>query len=149
MKFEFSFQKLLDHKASLEDIARRDWLQARSSVEAANRELEAMYGQIDAARVRASSLEITGGTQAASLSQIDHFISGQKILIERHRAHIRELVADEERKQVLVVEAARERKTLEKLKERRLEEYRLRRKKLELKQVDELVVTRFKSAVED
>jgi flagellar FliJ protein len=144
VKFEFTFEKLLGHKRTLEDVARREWSEAKAKVDAAMKILEEMYQLIDSSRLRAGEISSEGGAQTVALSQIDTFISGQKIRIERHRATLRELLGELERRQELLVEAAKERKTLEKLKERRLEEYKLARKKRELKRMDELVVTRFK-----
>ena len=143
MKFNFVFEKVLGHKRTMEDIARRDWSEAQAIADKSMRELEKMYAQVDSARVRASELETTGGRLGPELSQIDEFINGQKIRIERHREKVRELLGEAERLQAILVEAAKERKTFEKLKERRLEEYRGLKKKLELKEVDELIVTRF------
>ena len=144
MKFTFAFEKLLDHKRKLEDVARRDYFEARGKVEDGMRKLTELFKQIDDARKRASGLEIKGGTSAPALGQIDEFISGQKLRIERHRADLRVLMAESERLQEVLIEAAKEKKTLDKLKERRLEEYKIRRKKSEMKEADEFVVTRFK-----
>lgn len=144
MKFEFAFEKLLAHKRSLEDLARRGYLEAESFVVAAKKELDGFYGQIEDSRQRVARLESEGGPMASALAQIDEFIRGQKIRIERQKLRLRDLMAEAERHHEILIEAAKERKTLEKLRERRLSEFRLRRKKREMKAVDELVVTRFK-----
>lgn len=144
MKFTFSFQKLLDHKYTLEDMARRDWAEAKAALDRAEGELKKMYRQIDDSRKRAFSLGVEGGQRGTELAQIDAFISGQNIRIERQRIAMRPLLAEVERTHAILVAAAQERKTLEKLKERKLEEYRQKRKKLELKRMDEIVVTRFR-----
>jgi flagellar FliJ protein len=144
-KFKFAFDKLLDHKRTLEDVARREYFDAQRLVDLAKEELEEMYKRIDESRVRAHDIETAGGRQAPTLSQIDEFINLQKIRIERHRLKIRELNAVAEQKQELLIEAAKERKTLEKLREKRMEEYDLQAKLAEMKEVDELVVTRFKA----
>lgn len=144
MKFSFAFDRLLEHKRQLEHMARRNWLEAQAKVDESLRKLEQMYLQIDEARNRSSTLQIQGGQHAGALSQINDFIAGQKIRIERHRLEMRELMSEAERLQEILVEAAKEKKTLDRLRERRLEEYKLRRKKMELKAVDELTVTRFR-----
>jgi flagellar FliJ protein len=144
MKFAFAFEKLLSHKRTLEDIARRDYMEAKSKVDASMREMDGMYKQIEDSRVRAGELGAAGGTHGPALSQIDEFIKGQQLRIVQHRLKLRELMQEAERLQQILVEAAREKKTLEKLKERRFDEYRARRKKLELKAADEIVTTRFK-----
>lgn len=144
MKFQFVYQKLLDHRSALEDVARRNWLEAKNKVDQAKAEIDAMYSQIDSARQSAGELEAVGGAHAPRLVQIDEFINGQKIRIERQRLVVRELLAEAERLQEILVEAAKERKILEKLRERRLDEHKLKQRKLELKRTDELVVTRFR-----
>ncbi len=149
MKFKFKFQKLLDHRRALENVARREWLEAKAAVDKARAELQDMYAQIDAARMRASQIEKEGGARGGELVQIDEFISGQYIRIERHRAAMRPLIEEEERKHENLVAAARERKTIEKLLERHYEDFRLKRKKQELKSIDDLVVMRFRHAEDD
>lgn len=144
MKFRFSFEKLLAHKRTLEDIARREYAEAQARVDAAEAELKRMYGQIDDSRKRALDLGLKGGTQGPALSQIDEFIRGQGVRIERHKLKIRELKTVAEEKQEALIAAAKERKIYEKLREKRLEEFKLLQKKHELKQVDDLVVTRFR-----
>jgi len=143
VKFEFAFEKLLDHRRKLEDVARRNWLHARGKVDEAKARLTALFDEVDHARNRAAELAVRGGTQGPALAQVDDFINGQKIRVDRQRAVIRELTEEMEKLQDAMVEAAKERKILEKLKERRLEEFKIRRRKHELKEVDELVVTRF------
>ena len=63
MKFEFAFQKLLDHKRSLEDIARREWLEAKAVYDKAAAELAEMYQQIDLARERVGEIGSRGGAR--------------------------------------------------------------------------------------
>lgn len=142
MKFEFSFEKLLEYRLSLENIAKRDWVDAQRKVDEAERELREMYDQIDHSREQALKLQRQGGKRSASLMQIDEFVELQKILIEKKKRQIRELKSIAEEKQGLLVEAARERKILEKLKEKRFEEFKKKRKKHEIKVIDDLVVMR-------
>lgn len=144
MKFKFGYQQLLEYRKRLEDLAQRDYVTAKKAVDLAEEALEAMYQQIDDSRQRARMLEVQGGKQAPSLAFIDDFINKHKIRIEMHRKVIRELKQFEEIKQQALVVAAKEYKILEKLKERKMLEFKDILKKRELKQVDELVTTRFK-----
>ena len=144
MKFIFSYQQLLEYRKRLEEVAQRDYLQAKKNVQMAETALEAMYQQIDDSRQRARMLEIKGGKQAPSLALIDDFINNHKLRIETQRKTIRELKQVEETQQQALVIAAKEYKILEKLKEKQLIEFKEILKKRELKQVDELVTTRFK-----
>lgn len=144
MKFSFPYDKLLDHRKMLEEIARKDYISARTQADDAEAKLRAMYDDVSSARDRAGRLEVMGGPQGPLLSLISDFIDGQKIRIERQRQTIRELLAVVEEKHEALIEAAREHKTLQKLKERRLKEFKRQLKKKELKEVDEMVTTRFK-----
>jgi len=129
----------------LEDLARRDWITAQAASDVAMKELEGLYAQIEQARFRAAALQKAGGAHSTELGQIDDFIRGQKIRIEAKRAELRLLLGEVERCHELLLQASIETKTLEKLKERRLAEFKLKRKKRELKEVDELIVTRARS----
>ena len=144
MKFEFAYEKLLDHRKTLEEIARKEYMLARAAVDQAEMELRRMYDEIAHARRRASELEVEGGAQGPALSLIGEFVSGQKVRIEMQRKKLRQLLDEAERRQALLVEAAKEHKTLQKLKERRLKEFKQELKKREIKTVDEIVTTRFK-----
>lgn len=144
MKFRFAFEKLLAHKRTLEDVARREFAEAQALVDEAEKELNRLFGQIDDSRDLALELGTKGGAQGPALVQIDEFIRGQGIRIESQRHRIRELKIVAEEKQELLLAAAKERKVYEKLREKRLEEFKLLQKKLEMKQVDDLVTTRFR-----
>jgi flagellar FliJ protein len=143
-RFAFSFEKLLNHRHKLEDLARRNWLEAQAQVDAATKKLGQIFEEIDQARSRVGELTRTGGRHAIALAQVDEFINGQKIRVERQRGEIRTLTTEAERLHEILVEAAKEKRILEKLRERQIDEFKFRRKKQELKEVDELVVTRFR-----
>ncbi|MCM2280738.1 MAG: flagellar export protein FliJ [Bdellovibrionaceae bacterium] len=144
MKFKFPYEKLLDHRKTLEEVARKEYSVARAAVDDAETELKAMYDSISDSRQRAGGLEMAGGAQGPALTMIGDFISGQKVRIERQRQKVRELLTVAEQKQDALIEAAKEHKTLQKLRERRLKELKRLLKKKELKEVDEMVTSRFK-----
>ena len=148
MKFKFSYQKLLEHRKRLEELARDDYLLAQKLVMVAEEGLEKMYQQIDDSRTRAGTLSVKGGDQVASLVLIDHFINNHKLRIEAQRKKIRELKSTAEEKQQALVSASKEYKILEKLRERRVLEFKEIVKKREQKFVDDLVTMRFKRGEE-
>ena len=144
MKFKFSYQQLLEHRKRLEEIAQRDHLLAQRDVALAEEALEKMYQQIDDSRQRAGILQSRGGDQAPSLVLIDDFINKHKLRMDMQRKKIRELKHIAEEKQQALVNAAKEYKILEKLREKRVIEFKDILKKRELKFVDDLVTMRFK-----
>ena len=80
-----------------------------------------------------------------SLVQIDDFIRGQGVRIGMQKLKVREHKAIVEEAQEALLEAAKERKIYEKLRERRFEEFKDAEKKRELKLVDDMIVTRYKA----
>lgn len=144
MTYKFSLEVLLDHKQKLENEARRQWVEAQTKVDEAVAILNGYYDQVEQTRLQNGKLERSGGTLAPTLLINDDFIAGQKYRIEAQRKVIRELKSVAEELQEALVEAAKEKKTLEKLKERRTEEYKKAQRKRELKETDEIVTLRHK-----
>jgi flagellar protein FliJ len=144
MSFEFSLEVLLEHKRRLQDEARRVWAEAQAKVDDAVNELNGFYKQVDDTRLTNQTLEKSGGALASRLVMNDGFIEGQKIRIERQRLKIRDLKSAAEILHEQMVEAARETKTLEKLKEKRKEEFKKKMRVREMKENDEIVTLRHK-----
>jgi flagellar protein FliJ len=155
MAFLFRLQKVLEYRHRLEDEAKRNYMEAQAKTVKALQELEALYVAIDLARSRGHELQ-TGTSNsnsdfksdvsskiAPTLQNIDSFISGQKIRIERQRSVIREVKGEEEQLQDVLIQAARERKTLEKLRERHLEEYRAEVARREQAEIDDITTMRY------
>lgn len=145
MAFQFRLQKVLDHRRRVEDEAKRDYMEAQAKTVTALKELEDLYVAIDMARARGHQMQTSAPDtrMAPTLQTIDLFINGQKIRIERQRAKIRDLKGEEERLQDVLIAAAREKKTLEKLREKHLQEYRDERTRLEQAEADDLSVMRY------
>lgn len=144
MSFEFKLDVLLDHKRKLQNEATRAWAAAQAKVDEATAELNGFYKQVDNTRLDNQVIEREGGAQAHRLVQNDQFILGQNIRIDRQRLKIRDLKAEAELLHERMVEAARETKTLEKLKEKQLADYKKRQRVREMKENDEIVVLRHK-----
>ena len=144
MSFEFGLEVLLDHKRKLQDEASRVWAEAQGKVDDAVAELNGFYQQVDNTRLDNQALEKSGGALAGRLIMNDGFIDGQKIRIERQRIKIRDLKSAAEILHEQMIEAARETKTLEKLKEKQKEEYKKKLRIREMKENDEIVTLRHK-----
>ncbi len=141
MKFKFRLQKLLEHRTRLKESAQRDFMDARAKTVEALRILDEMYRAIDTAREDGQRL-VTSGSGASALGTIETFVAGQKIRIENHRKKIRELKAEEERLQDILIEAAKEKKTLEKLKENKRLEFVEEMERRERLEYDDMAVMR-------
>lgn len=145
MAFHFHLEKVLEHRRRLEEQAKRDYMTALADTAKSMRDLEALYVAIDLARARGFEMQLGDSDRrmAPTLQNIDVFIGGQKIRIDRQRGVIRELKAVEERMQEILIHASQEKKTLEKLRERHLEEYKAEMARREQAEIDDLTVMRY------
>jgi len=145
MKFIFAYEKLLNHYQQQEEIARRDYYDAVGKLDLEKLKYQAQWDLHDEAVAEIYDLRLQPkGAPAGRLVQLDSFIDGQKIRIERQRQVVINHTSIVEQKQEVLIFAVKEKKTLEKLKEKKLFEFKREEVKKERKVNDELVVTRFK-----
>lgn len=144
MPFKFTLEPLMKHRKRLEEDAQREFFKARSAVDEALRRINSLYESVDHARRQIQILQRSGGQAIAAITQHEEFIAGVQIRIERERKVARELMMVAEEKHQVLLEAAKEFKSIEKLKERRHRQYREEKKKKELKIIDQTVTMRFK-----
>ena len=143
MKFRFNLETVLKHRQRLEDEAQREFAEAQAAVEACLREVEAMYQRLDETREEVKAALQSGAAGAIdTVRGLEGFITGHKIRIELKRLEARALLTIAEDKQERLIEAARERKILVKLKEKRLAEFRLRLARMEAKEQDDITMVR-------
>lgn len=144
MKFHFRFEVLLKHRRRLEDIARRDHIEAQRELDDCLEGINQIYRSIETSRE-----EIAQGQKVGDLNAIEtiraseHFIEGQKIRAQLQRQVARELMAKVEDRHEKLVEAVKEYRKIEKLKERMQQQFKKEQRRLEVKRVDDLVVMRF------
>jgi flagellar FliJ protein len=145
LKFKFGYEKLLEFYEQQEEIAQRDYNESLSHLDLEKVKHKAMWTLVDTAEDEIYNLKASPkGSPMARLTQLDSFISGQKIRIEKQREVIINHTSIVEQKQEILIAAVREKKTIEKLKEKKLREFKKLQNKKELKANDEFVVTRFK-----
>lgn len=144
MKFRFSLEKLLSHRKNLEDLAKKDLMDAQFRLNEEMEKLENFYKDIDRTRDYVHSLEGKGGAQAESLAQSHLFIKGTGWRIESQRKVVSQHQQIVEEKQEILRQATIECKMIERLKEKRFEDFKLEQKKKEQKFVDDMTTARFK-----
>ena len=127
-----------------EDFAQKAYIEAKERLDLVLADINSMYASIDNARVQMSRVHLKGGVCKNELVDIEAFIKGQKVKIEREKIKVRELMIVQEEKYEELLQASMEYKAIEKLKERREHEHKLRVKKREAKENDEIATMRFK-----
>lgn len=145
MKFKFPLQKVLDHRKTQENLAQKDFQIAVSDLLELENKLQQMEQAVHDSHDRAGALQNQGGAQGPALSQINEFLRGQKVLMERHKIKIQEQQKVVEEKRELLKKAAVETKIISKFKEKKWEEFRDLEEKEEQKEMDEQSILRYKT----
>ncbi len=148
MKFKFPLQTVVRHRKIKEDLAQKDFLEAQAELNKELQNLKFLEEQLHQAHVQAHNLEVAGGMQGPALSQIHEFKKGQVLRIERQKMRISEVEKWVEERREILRQAALEYKIIEKLREKKFEEYKLERISKEQKEADEQSILRFRKNAE-
>lgn len=143
MKFKFSLEKILRHRHLQESLAQRDFLEAQSEL---NAEIQKRQDMI---QVKEDSLkqrtELVQSTQTWSqhVEQINQFLKGQDLRIFRQNQRLSEFEKVVEAKREILRKASVEVKIIEKLKQKKFEEFKHEFERKEQNEMDELTALRF------
>ena len=142
MKFKFTLETLRKHRKNLEEIARRDFAEAKDNSDKILNQIDSFYDDSDKAREFAGNVIENETTDPNLLQLSSEFIDRNKVRIERKKMEFREALVVTEEKQQDLVEAARETKILDKLKDKKKEAFLKKIRKKDRKDTDEVVVQR-------
>lgn len=143
MKFKFTLESVLKHRQRLEEDAKKDFLESQAKLEDAKVVLGDMYKLVDRSREEIAQFQINKqGTKLSQILEREAFIHGQGLRITNQRQSIRILQQDLEEKQEALILALRERKTLEKLKEKKKKEHDMEVARKEALLLDEIATIR-------
>lgn len=143
MAFRFSLETVLKHRQRLEEFAQREYAEAQAAVDACLKRIEDMYKRADEVREEVLNAQRGGSSgQIEEIRGMEQFLGGQKLRIESARQEARHLLMIAEEKQEALILAAREKKTLVKLKEKRRSEYVQWLKQVEAKELDDMTMVR-------
>jgi len=144
MKFKFQLQNILRHRKAVENAAQSEFMIAMAEFHKQEQILSDMFEAIARARENAFQRQTEGGQASPALVQVEEFIKGQDIRIERQRNHIKQCEARVEELREILRQKAIEYKIIERYKDRKHEEFLVELNKLEMKESDELTVMRFR-----
>ena len=126
-----------------EDIAKKEYAEAEQKVQQSLTIINGYYDQIEELRNLNANKQKNGGNVSAYMDLNIEMIEGTKKKIEKEKQKVRELMQIAEEKKEIMIEARQEKRVIESLKNKRFEEYKKYRKKLEQKQIDEMVSQRY------
>lgn len=143
MKFKFSLDAVLKHRKRLEEVAQREFAEAQAAVDDCLRKIEAMYKRSDEVREEVLVAQKSGKSSSVeNIREMELFLAGQKIRIETLRHHARELLQIAEQKQEALIQAAQDKKSLEKMKDKRKAEWEAWIRQIESKELDDMTTVR-------
>lgn len=142
MKFKFPFEAVMKERRIRRDQAERDYRASQAKVDEQKGILGSMKGSLGEALDGVQQVRSGGGKLGSALKSYQEFIEGQKIRIQRQIKTIKGLeeIADEKRN--ILVEVAKDLKILEKLKEKKYNQFKVEMRKKEMKFIDEISITR-------
>jgi flagellar FliJ protein len=143
VKFSFRLEKVKRHREILEDLAKGAYAEACMVRDGVLRQCEKADEDLFKAKERVAQVRESGGSLRALLESLQDFIDGQLIVIERKRAELDSAEDIVSERHLELVEASRNRKVLEKLEEKKREEFLKELGRREQKDIDEMVVNRF------
>ena len=142
-KFRFSLEKVFTHRRMLEDLAQKDFQEAQAILNGEIAKLEFMQKEKSDAFQTRFQRQVQGGLASESLTQVHEYLKGQDVRIERQRKKIQEIEKQVEELREVLRQRAVDTKIIERLRERKQEEFRIEQRKLEQKRLDDLTSTRF------
>ncbi len=142
MKFQFPFETLMKARRARRNEAERDYRLALAKADEQRNRLQNMRSEMSNARVEMQNIRENGGKLNAALVSVEDYLVGQKIRIQIQLKTLKGLDEIVEQKRLILVEAAKELKSLEKLREKRYTEFKVQVRKKELKNIDEISVMR-------
>ncbi|MCL2572964.1 MAG: flagellar export protein FliJ [Defluviitaleaceae bacterium] len=137
-KFKFRMQSVLSIKEKVEDLKKNEFGKAMAAL------AEAQRVMVEMQQARENCIEdfrngISGGIDPAAFKRYNLYLEKMKLAIKRQAFVVEQCEVFVEQKRQELVEAMRDRKTLETLRDNDYEEHLTEEKKQEQKIVDEIV----------
>lgn len=149
MKFNFRMQKVLEHRKVQEDIAKTDFQLSLAKLNTEIEHLQSLIDQKKKARVRSFELEISSEVPNTLKNGIlvgsNQFQRLQDVRIENQKILVEEIEKEVESKREILKTKAIEYKIIEKVKEKKKQQFVDDASKSEQKENDEISILRFSS----
>jgi flagellar protein FliJ len=148
-QFEFRLQKVMETTHAREEMQKKELALALADVERNEAMLERMLDKLAEELEAFSGRRNSGSIKVCELSQYASYTDKLLGEINRQRQEIVKLaeLVDEHRRKLL--EITKDKKILERLKEKRYEEYRLKLRQVEQKFMDELSARSFHNGAQE
>lgn len=143
MKFKFSLEKVLKYRHTQVDLARRDFLQAQDKLDQAISVRDQMIVDKDTTLQNRSQVIQKENNWQFKVEQMNAFLSGQDLRIARQNESLKAIEKEVESYREILMKALSEAKMIERLKEKKKEEFIKNFNEKEQKELDEIATTRY------
>ena len=145
MKFKFPLKTVMRQRKIIEELAQKEFQNAQAELQAEISKLKFFEEQVTQTHINSYEVQMGAGHVAGALKSNYEFLKGQDVRIERQRAKVQEVEKLVEAKREILRHAVVEYKIIEKLKEKKWEEFKQEYSNEEQKEMDEQSILRFKS----
>lgn len=142
MKFKFSLEKVLRHRNLQVDLARRDYLEAQNNLNSAVNARDEMIAVRENNKTYRSELVAKNGNWQEQVQQINTYLIGQDLRIAKQNESLKLLEKEVESYREILRKALTEAKMMERLKDKKKEEFVKTYNENERKELDEISTLR-------
>ena len=142
MKFKFSLEKVLRHRNLQVDLARRDYLEAQNNSNSAVNARDEMIAVRENNKTYRSELVAKNGNWQDQVQQINTYLIGQDLRIAKQNESLKLLEKEVESYREILRKALTEAKMMERLKDKKKEEFVKTYNENERKELDEISTLR-------
>ncbi len=142
MKFKFSLEKVLRHRNLQVDLARRDYLEAQNNLNSAVNARDEMIAVRENNKTYRSELVAKNGNWQDQVQQINTYLIGQDLRIAKQNESLKLLEKEVESYREILRKALTEAKMMERLKDKKKEEFVKTYNENERKELDEISTLR-------
>jgi flagellar FliJ protein len=142
MKFKFSLEKVLRHRNLQVDLARRDFLEAQNNLNSAVNARDEMIAVRENNKTYRSELVAKNGNWQDQVQQINTYLIGQDLRIAKQNESLKLLEKEVESYREILRKALTEAKMMERLKDKKKEEFVKTYNENERKELDEISTLR-------
>ena len=143
MKFKFPFEHVLKFRKENENLARLDYVDTLDKLETEKGVLKKMHVDWKSSLEEISDLQQSHSAPLARILYLNDFMTGLKVKINSQRKVVQNFQSITEQKFEVMLGAIKEYEIINKLKEKQFERFKKDVSKRELKNNDEIVVTRY------
>lgn len=141
-KFSYRLQPVLNVKEQTENAAKNELGKQIHRLDEANKQLQYMYSALEQCHSNIQN-ESAKGIIVSKLRQYSSYLVSANTRIKQQKENIEKIHDDVDKCREELIKVAKEKKILETLKDKKMQEYSYEQLKLEEKQTDEVVSYRY------